>query len=112
MGAIKAEYIAAGGNRHPAASDWDITSGLLAFGSDRNIAIWGPQVRAHYHFSSSYNRVCYSHSHGIGRVGSICFRLHFLLLCVTFTGVICIVFRIGMTRSTFQPQYFDWNLFR
>jgi hypothetical protein len=39
-----AEYLAAGANRHPSAADWDI-SGLLAFGADRNVALWWPQVR-------------------------------------------------------------------
>ena len=38
------KYIAAGGNRHPAAADWDSASGLIAFGSDRNIALWHPSV--------------------------------------------------------------------
>ena len=41
---IKTEYIAAGGNRHPAAADWDAESGLIAFGADRNIALWKPSV--------------------------------------------------------------------
>ncbi|KAI5309606.1 hypothetical protein KEM55_002845, partial [Ascosphaera atra] len=40
MVSFKAEYISAGGNRHPAASDWDIKTGLLAYGSDNNVAIW------------------------------------------------------------------------
>ena len=40
----KTEYLAAGGNRHPSAADWDLASGLLAFGADRNIAIWSPLV--------------------------------------------------------------------
>ena len=38
------EYLACGGNRHPSAADWDASSGLLAFGADRNIAIWEPLV--------------------------------------------------------------------
>ena len=38
------EYLAAGGNRHPSAADWDLASGLLAFGADRNVAIWSPLV--------------------------------------------------------------------
>ncbi len=38
------DYLAAGGNRHPSAADWDPASGLLAFGADRNIAIWSPLV--------------------------------------------------------------------
>ena len=38
------KYIAAGGNRHPAAADWDSTSGLIAFGSNNNIALWYPSV--------------------------------------------------------------------
>lgn len=37
-------YLAAGANRHPSAADWDVLSGLLAFGADRNVAIWRPQV--------------------------------------------------------------------
>lgn len=38
------EYISAGGNRHPAAADWDSKTGLLAFGADRNVALWQPKV--------------------------------------------------------------------
>lgn len=41
-----AEYVAAGGNRHPAAADWDIETGLLAYGSDSNVALWKPVVSA------------------------------------------------------------------
>lgn len=39
------DYLAAGGNRHPSAADWDLASGLLAFGADRNVALWSPLVR-------------------------------------------------------------------
>lgn len=38
------EYIAVGGNRHPAAADWETISGLVAFGADCNVAIWSPLV--------------------------------------------------------------------
>jgi hypothetical protein len=41
---LDAAYLAAGANRHPSAADWD-ASGILAFGADRNIALWRPQVR-------------------------------------------------------------------
>lgn len=44
MVVVCTEYIAAGGNRHPAAADWDPFSDLIAFGADRNIAIWKPCV--------------------------------------------------------------------
>jgi elongator complex protein 2 len=37
-------YLAAGANRHPAVADWD-ESQVLAFGCDRNIALWHPNVR-------------------------------------------------------------------
>lgn len=37
-----AEYVVAGANRHPAAADWH--GEVLAYGADRNIAIWKPQV--------------------------------------------------------------------
>lgn len=37
------EYVSAGGNRHPAAADWEQKTGLLAFGADRNIALWQPE---------------------------------------------------------------------
>ncbi|KAI9793620.1 MAG: hypothetical protein M1833_000706 [Piccolia ochrophora] len=39
---IEKEFIAVGGNRHPSAADWDPSSGLVAFASDRNIALWDP----------------------------------------------------------------------
>ena len=42
---FQTEYISAGGNRHPAAADWDPFSDLLAYGSDRNVALWKPLVR-------------------------------------------------------------------
>ncbi|PGH14446.1 hypothetical protein AJ79_03089 [Helicocarpus griseus UAMH5409] len=41
------EYISAGGNRHPAAADWDHYSGILAFGADNNVALWDPADRNH-----------------------------------------------------------------
>lgn len=43
MDKITPEYLAAGANRHPSAADWD-ESGLLAYGTDRNIALWYPGV--------------------------------------------------------------------
>ncbi|KAF2087239.1 WD40 repeat-like protein [Saccharata proteae CBS 121410] len=37
------DFIAAGGNRHPTAADWDTDgSGLLAFGAGNNIGLWNP----------------------------------------------------------------------
>jgi hypothetical protein len=44
MARVNTDFIAVGGNRHPSAADWDPQSGLLAFGADRNIAIWNPLV--------------------------------------------------------------------
>jgi elongator complex protein 2 len=42
---VTIDYISVGGNRHPAAADWDRgNSGLLAFGADNNIALWDPLV--------------------------------------------------------------------
>lgn len=41
---VQTEYIATGGNRNPAASDWDLASGLFAFGADNNVALWNPLV--------------------------------------------------------------------
>lgn len=39
------EYISVGGNRHPAAADWDRHgTGILAFGADNNVALWKPLV--------------------------------------------------------------------
>ncbi|PYH48285.1 6PF2K-domain-containing protein [Aspergillus saccharolyticus JOP 1030-1] len=35
-------YISVGGNRHPAAADWDVHTGVLAFGADNNVALWNP----------------------------------------------------------------------
>lgn len=51
---FRTDYIAAGGNRHPAAADWDANSGLLAYGSDRNVALWKPSVRSLYLVLSSF----------------------------------------------------------
>ena len=44
MTIFKLDYIAAGGNRHPAAADWDADTGLVAYGTGRNIALWKPLV--------------------------------------------------------------------
>ncbi|KAI9718954.1 MAG: hypothetical protein M1812_003839 [Candelaria pacifica] len=44
---VETEYIATGGNRHPAASDCSPESGLLAFGADNNIALWNPLAQSH-----------------------------------------------------------------
>lgn len=38
------DYISVGGNRHPSAADWDLRSGVLAFGADQNVALWQPLV--------------------------------------------------------------------
>lgn len=40
----KNEYVSVGGNRQPSAADWDARSGLLAYGADRNVALWQPLV--------------------------------------------------------------------
>lgn len=37
-------YLAAGGNKHPAAADWDPASSLFAYGADNNVALWNPLV--------------------------------------------------------------------
>ena len=43
MTKYKTDFISAGGNQHPSAADWDNHgSGLLAYGADRNVAIWNP----------------------------------------------------------------------
>jgi elongator complex protein 2 len=45
---ISTEFVSVGGNRNPAAADWDVNgSGLLAFGADNCIALWDPQVSPH-----------------------------------------------------------------
>lgn len=44
MVVFKPEYIAVGGNRHPSAADWDAASGFLAYGAEKNVALWKPLV--------------------------------------------------------------------
>lgn len=41
---VATEYISVGGNRHPGAADWDVRSGVLAYGADNNVALWAPKV--------------------------------------------------------------------
>lgn len=42
---IASAFISIGGNRNPAAADWDEGGlQLLAFGADNSIALWDPQV--------------------------------------------------------------------
>lgn len=41
---VETEYISIGGNRHPGGADWDVRSGVLAYGADNNVALWAPKV--------------------------------------------------------------------
>lgn len=41
---VATDYISVGGNRHPEAADWDVQSGVLAYGADNNVALWAPNV--------------------------------------------------------------------
>jgi elongator complex protein 2 len=46
---VSSAYISIGGNRNPAAADWDEgASQLLAFGADNSIALWDPQASLTY----------------------------------------------------------------
>lgn len=51
---IRPAYLATGGNRHPSAADWDSDSGVLAYGADRNIALWNPEVSGYFHLSARF----------------------------------------------------------
>lgn len=44
MPSVSTEYISVGGNRHPGAADWDVQTGVLAYGADNNVALWKPLV--------------------------------------------------------------------
>lgn len=44
MVGVTTDYISVGGNRHPGAADWDVQTGVLAFGADNNVALWDPLV--------------------------------------------------------------------
>lgn len=51
---IFSEFISIGGNRNPAAADWDAEGlGLLAFGADNSIALWDPSVGYNDPYSES-----------------------------------------------------------
>ncbi|KAK6349832.1 hypothetical protein TWF696_006098 [Orbilia brochopaga] len=43
QGRIALSFIAVGANRIPTASDWDVNSGLIAYGAGNTIAIWQPE---------------------------------------------------------------------
>ncbi|KAL4877658.1 6-phosphofructo-2-kinase-domain-containing protein [Aspergillus karnatakaensis] len=47
MVSVATEYISVGGNRHPAAADWDVQSGIIAYGAENNVALWDPQDESH-----------------------------------------------------------------
>ncbi|CEO58463.1 hypothetical protein PMG11_03187 [Penicillium brasilianum] len=47
MASVTTDYISVGGNRHPGAADWDVQSGMLAFGADNNVALWNPLDDSH-----------------------------------------------------------------
>ncbi|KAJ5246915.1 Elongator complex protein 2 [Penicillium chermesinum] len=42
MASVTTDYISVGGNRHPGAADWDVATGVVAFGADNNVALWEP----------------------------------------------------------------------
>ncbi|KAJ5902472.1 Elongator complex protein 2 [Penicillium taxi] len=42
MVSVSTDYISVGGNRHPGAADWDVKSGVFAYGADNNVALWEP----------------------------------------------------------------------
>jgi elongator complex protein 2 len=44
MVSVATDYISVGGNRHAGAADWDVQSGVLAYGADNNVALWEPLV--------------------------------------------------------------------
>jgi hypothetical protein len=44
MASVSTDYISVGGNRHPGAADWDVQTGVLAYGADNNVALWKPLV--------------------------------------------------------------------
>lgn len=47
-------FISIGGNRNPAAADWDLDgSHLLAYGADNSIALWDPSVGNEQTFMSA-----------------------------------------------------------
>ncbi|KAF5016383.1 hypothetical protein F66182_11948, partial [Fusarium sp. NRRL 66182] len=46
---VETEYISVGGNRHPGAADWDVRSGVLAYGADNNVALWAPKSHQGVH---------------------------------------------------------------
>ena len=57
MAQVSVKYLTAGGNRHPSAADWDPASGIVAFGSDRNVALWRPLVLIIYIIRINATRV-------------------------------------------------------
>lgn len=61
MTEFQSQYIAAGGNRHPAAADWDPISGLLAYGAENNVALWKPLVVL-------FSTFCSRHAHHLDRM--------------------------------------------
>lgn len=64
MTRFQSQFIAAGGNRHPAAADWDPISELLAYGADNNVALWKPLVLL-------ISTLCARHAHHLDRMMAI-----------------------------------------
>lgn len=62
MVSITTDYISAGGNRHPAAADWDVQSGVLAFGADNNVALWDPRVCIYWIYTHWSYRISFCSS--------------------------------------------------
>ncbi|KAL8734481.1 MAG: hypothetical protein Q9166_001380 [cf. Caloplaca sp. 2 TL-2023] len=96
---FRSEYIAAGGNRHPAAADWDPVTGLLAYGSDRNIALWKPLSEQH---EGVFAMLC-GHSHDVNVVKFFhpaTYSPHLLL-----SGSVDQTVRLWQTDSTINDLY-------
>jgi elongator complex protein 2 len=50
---VSSAFISIGGNRNPAAADWDEGGlNLLAFGADNSIALWDSQASQPYQFGN------------------------------------------------------------
>lgn len=60
--AASLNYVAAGGNRHPSAADWNLD--ILAYGSGNNIALWEPQHR----HSGGVNTLLSGHTDAVNAV--------------------------------------------
>lgn len=98
MPSVNLAFTAAGGNRHPAAADWN--DDLLAFGSGKNIAVYSPKNK----HSSGIRSLLSGHTGDVNaiRILRLPTSKHRLIISGSADHTIRIWKRIGSSLSSYK----------